>query len=64
MARGGLPALPAEDEAGTVVTARALAITASDSDTRSPGCHGSPTAAFPDVGETFVTAGPVAAVRA
>jgi len=37
MACRGLPALPADDEARTVVTARALAITATDSDTRSPG---------------------------
>jgi hypothetical protein len=32
--------LPADDEAGTVVTARALTITARDSDTRSPGTAG------------------------
>jgi hypothetical protein len=36
----GFPALPADDEAGTVVTARALAITARDSDTRSPRYRG------------------------
>jgi hypothetical protein len=32
--------LPADDEARMVVTARALAITARDSDTRSPGTAG------------------------
>ncbi len=32
--------MPADDEAGTVVTARALTITARDSDTRSPGTAG------------------------
>src|SRR6266702_3451004 len=32
----GLPALPADDEPRTVVTARALAITTSDSDTHAP----------------------------
>jgi hypothetical protein len=37
MACRGLPALPADDEARTVVTARAPAITVSDGDARSPG---------------------------
>ncbi len=32
--------MPADDEAGTVVTARALTITARDSDTCSPGTAG------------------------
>jgi hypothetical protein len=32
----GFPALPGDDEARTVVTARALIITARDSDTHSP----------------------------
>jgi hypothetical protein len=36
MVCGGFPALPADDEARTVVTARALTITARDSDTHSP----------------------------
>jgi len=36
----GLPALPAEDQAGTVITARALAVTARGGDTRFPGTAG------------------------
>src|SRR6266702_5535731 len=36
----GLPALPAEDEPRTVVTARAPAITVSDGDTHAPGSAG------------------------
>jgi hypothetical protein len=40
MACGGFPALPAEDEARTVVTARELAITVRDSDSHSPGTAG------------------------
>ena len=36
----GFPALPADDEARTVVTARALTITARDSDNQAPGTAG------------------------